>query len=130
MENMNRVAITLVAALLLVQGLDAQNLQKAGELYKKGFYAEALEEVERGDGKALQAGRVTKGDVEAIRTLALLQLKADGAEQKAEGFVKQFHEHIQVPQVRFLWAQNLFDRQEYEKAAEQLGAELQETHTP
>lgn len=120
MENMNRVAITLVAALLLVQGLDAQNLQKAGELYKKGFYAEALEEVERGDGKALQAGRVTKGDVEAIRTLALLQLKADGAEQKAEGFVKQFHEHIQVPQVRFLWAQNLFDRQEYEKAAEQL----------
>jgi TolA-binding protein len=120
MENMNRVATTLVAALLLVQGLDAQNLQKAGELYKKGFYAEALEEVERGDGKALQAGRVTKGDVEAIRTLALLQLKADGAEQKAEGFVKQFHEHIQVPQVRFLWAQNLFDRQEYEKAAEQL----------
>ena len=38
MENMNRVATTLVAALLLVQGLDAQNLQKAGELYKKGFY--------------------------------------------------------------------------------------------
>ena len=119
MENMQRVTTTLVAALLLVQGAGAQDVQKASELYKQGFYAEALQEVERGDGKALKAGTVTKGDVEAIRTLALLQLKADGAEQKAAGFVKQFHEHVQVPQVRFLWAQNLFDRQEYAKAAEQ-----------
>ena len=119
MENMQRVTTTLVAALLLVQGVSAQDVQKASELYKQGFYSEALQEVERGEGKALKAGTVTKGDVEAVRTLALLQLKADGAEQKAEGFVKQFHEHVQVPQVRFLWAQNLFDRQEYAKAAEQ-----------
>lgn len=120
MENMRRVTTTLVAALLVAQGVGAQNLQKASELYRKGFYAEALQEVEKADGKALQAGRVTKGDVEAIRTLALLQLKAAGAEQKAAGFVKQFHEHVQVPQVRFLWAQNLFDNQEYEKAGDQL----------
>ena len=86
MENMRRVTTTLVATLLLVQGVGAQNVQKASELYRKGFYAEALQEVEKADGKALQAGRVTKGDVEAIRTLALLQLKADGAEQKAAGF--------------------------------------------
>ena len=120
MENMQRVTTTLAAALLLVQGISAQNVQKASEFYKQGFYAKALQEVEKGDGKALQAGTVTKGDIEAIRTLSLLQLKADGSEQKAAGFVKQFHEHVQVPQVRFLWAQNLFDRQEYEKAAEQL----------
>ena len=120
MENMQRVTSTLVAALVLVQGLSAQDVRKAGEFYRKGFYAEALQEVEKGDGKALQSGRVSHPDLEAIRTLALLQLKAEGADSKAEAFVKQFHEHVQVPQVRFLWAQNLFDRQEYEKAAEQL----------
>ncbi len=110
MENMKRLTTALAVALLTAAGAHAQNLQRAGELYSKGLYAEAMKEAAGAKG----------GDAEAFQALGALQLKMAGAEEIAAGFLKKYHENVQVPQVRFLLAQNLFDEQRYEEAADQL----------
>ncbi len=109
-EIMKKLITTVAVALVVTQGVQAQNLQKAAEFYKSGLYSEAAKQTEG----------AKRGDAEAIRTLCALQLKTANAEKMADAFVKQHHENAQVPQVRFLWAQNLFDEQRYEEAAEQL----------
>ena len=112
MKNMNKSLSALAAALLITGLASAQNLQKATEYYKHGYYAEAIQQTQ-GD---------RSGNAEAIRTMAGLQLKAENAEAKARAFIKQHHENVQVPQVRFLLAQNLFDEGRYEEAAAEFQA--------
>ena len=106
---MKKVQIALALVLVCTQ-VQAQDLKKATEYYKSGFYAEAIQQTQ-GD---------RSGDAEAVRTMAALQLKAENAEAKARAFLKQHHENVNVPQVRFLLAQNLFDEGRYEDAAQEL----------
>lgn len=107
-----RKTIFALAAILIAQSLGAQNVQRAAELYNRGFYAEAVQALEQ--DKSATA--------EAYRALSALQLKSEGAGIKADAFMKKYHEHALVPQVRFLRAQNLFDEGKYEEAAAQLRA--------
>ena len=106
---MKKVQIALAVVLVCTQ-VQAQDLKKATEYYKSGFYAEAIQ----------QTQGYRSGDAEAVRTMAALQLKAENAEAKARAFLKQHHENVNVPQVRFLLAQNLFDEGRYEDAAQEL----------
>ena len=94
------------AALLFTWGMTAQNIE---DLYRAGMYSEAMELLE---GKS-------DPDSEAWRTLCALQLKLPNAYHLAGHFTEEFEEHVQVPQVRLLWALELFDQQQYEEALQQ-----------
>ena len=110
MKMMKKVQIALAAlALVAVQSGHAQDLGKAAELYAKGFYAEAIQQTLGNKG----------GDAEAIRTLSALQLKAQDAQAAAQAFVTRFPENASVPQVHFLWGQNLFDEARYQESLQQ-----------
>ena len=74
MENMKRLTTALAVALLTAAGAHAQNLQRAGELYSKGLYAEAMKEAAGAKG----------GDAEAFQALGALQLKMAGAEERRD----------------------------------------------
>ena len=84
MENMKRLTTALAVALLTAAGAHAQNLQRAGELYSKGLYAEAMKEAAGAKG----------GDAEAFQALGALQLKMAVAEEIPACFLKKHHENL------------------------------------
>lgn len=95
------------AALLLALGLQAQDIEA---LYRAGMYSEVMEKLE---------GRKDP-DAVLLRTLCALELDLPNADLWADYAVEAYHEHILVPQVRFIRALRLFDKQQFDEAMEQL----------
>ncbi len=98
-----------VTAALLVTAASAQSPEysRALELYGHGMYAEAARLFERIPGS----------EAEGYAALCAIEMRSDGYEKLAESFLDRWPESILVPRVNFRWAQDLFDREDYEGAS-------------
>ncbi len=96
-------------ALSLAGGLYAQNWGQVQNLYRAGMYSETLRLVQGNSSP----------EAEGYRALCALQLRSDNAYALARSFVGKHHEHLLVPQVRYLMALNLFDQERFEEALDQ-----------
>ncbi len=112
------------AALALAWGLQAQDWEQVKNLYRAGMYSETIRLV-HGTSGPLSDG---------YRALCALQLRTDNAHSLAGAFIGQYHEHILVPQVRYLLAMDLFDQERYSEALAQLNqlslTDIQESQQP
>ena len=106
---MKKRLILALAAVLTVAAASAQTPEysRALELYGHGMYAEAAQLLDRIPGS----------EAEGYAALCALELQTPGYEKKAEAFLDRWPESPLVPQVNFRWAQDLFDRGDYEGAS-------------
>ena len=102
--------LAAAAALALACGLHAQDWEQVKNLYRAGMYSETIRLVHGTSGPL----------AEGYRALCALQLRSDNAHSLAHAFINQYHEHILVPQVRYLLALDLFDQERYSEALQQL----------
>lgn len=98
--------LAATAALFMATGLFAQDWEQVKKLYQAGMYSESIRLVQ-GNNSPMAEG---------YRALCALQLRSDNAYELANAFVEKNHEHILVPQVRFLLALDYFDHERYEDA--------------
>ena len=98
--------LAATAALFMATGLFAQDWEQVKKLYQAGMYSESVRLVQ-GNNSPMAEG---------YRALCALQLRSDNAYELANAFVEKNHEHILVPQVRFLLALDYFDHERYEDA--------------
>ena len=101
--------LAATAALFMATGLFAQDWEQVKKLYQAGMYSESVRLVQD----------VNSPMAEGYRALCALQLRTDNAYNLANAFVEKYHEHILVPQVRFLLALDYFDHERYEDALAQ-----------
>lgn len=101
--------LAAMAALILASSLSAQDWEQVKTLYQAGMYSETIRLIQ-GNNTPLAEG---------YRALCALQLRSDNAYDRAASFAERYHEHILVPQVRYLLALDLFDHERYEEALEQ-----------
>ena len=98
--------LAAAAALAMASNLFAQDWEQVKNLYRAGMYSETV--------RLVQGNR--SPDAEGYRALCALQMRSDNAYALAESFVDRYHEHILVPQVRYLLGLDLFDHERYEEA--------------
>ena len=106
---MKKRLILALAAVLVAAAASAQTpeYRRALDLYGHGMYAEAAQLLERIPGS----------EAEGYAALCAIELQSAGYEKKAEAFLDNWPESPLVPQVNFRWAQDLFDREDYEGAS-------------
>ena len=119
---MKKRLLLALAAVLLAAAASAQNPEydRALDLYGHGMYAEA----------AQLLARIPGSEAEGYAALCALELQSAGYEKLAEGFLDRWPESPLVPQVNFRWAQDLFDRGEYEAASYRFGCVSQDELMP
>jgi tetratricopeptide (TPR) repeat protein len=119
---MKKRLLLAVAAVLLGTAASAQTSEydRALDLYAHGMYAEAAQLLDRIPGS----------EAEGYAALCAIELQAPGYEQRAETFLERWPESILVPQVNFRWAQDLFDRGDYEEASYRFGCISQDELMP
>ena len=119
---MKKRLILALAAFLVAAAASAQNPEydRALDLYGHGMYAEAAQLLERIPGS----------EAEGYAALCALELQTPGYEKKAEAFLDRWPESPLVPQVNFRWAQDLFDRGDYEAASYRFGCVGQDELMP
>ena len=103
---MKKCLAAALAALLLTTGMQAQDWARVQELYGAGMYAETLQLLEGMDNPTAAGWR----------TLCALSLQTENAYALSEHFLEFFDENILAPQVRYLYALNLFDDGRFEDA--------------
>jgi len=74
--------------------------------------------------------RIPGSEAEGYAALCALELQSAGYEKQVEGFLDRWPESPLVPQVNFRWAQDLFDRGEYEAASYRFGCVSQDELMP
>ena len=97
------------AALLLTTAAYAQDWDRVQELYRTGMYAETVQFLEGVSGPT----------AEGWRALCALSMQTDNAYALAEHYIEFYDENILAPQVRFLYALDLFDHGRFEDALNQ-----------
>ena len=107
---MKKLIAGVAALLMLCSGAYAQNWEQVKELYRNGMYAQTLQALSGVQGAT----------AEGYRALCALSMGSDNAHMLAGAFVNTWHEHVLVPQVRFLWALDLFDQERYLEALDLL----------
>ena len=105
---MKRILICAAAALAFLQA-QAQDWSQLRDLYRAGMYAETVSRLEGVDGAM----------ADGYRALCALQLGTENAYVQAQHFMDNWPECVLVPQVRYLYALDLFDRQRFEEALQQ-----------
>ena len=118
---MNKLKFVSAAVLILI--LTAGNmaartdggkeLKQAVKLYERGMFDHAravLERVPEPDRDV---------DIQGYMLLCAINMKADGYENMLEHYIGDFPYSGYIPQMRFLYALNLFDEDRYAKASEQ-----------
>jgi len=101
--------IAAATALLLLFPFAGQ-AQDASSLYQAGMYAQVAD--------LLHGKKGSKA--EGYFTLSALQMKTANAHALAQEYLQKYPESILAPQVRYLWALDLFDQERYEQALSQL----------
>ena len=100
------------AALLITLGAKAQDWARVQELYQAGMYAETTQLLEGVDNPTAAGWRA----------LCALSMQSANAHALALHFIDFYSENILAPQVRFLYALDLFDRGSFEEAMTQFSA--------
>ena len=107
---MRKTIAAAAAALLLSTAAGAQDWARVEELYRSGMYTRVVQELEGVDSPS----------AEGWRALCALSMRTENAYAVAEHFIDFYDENILVPQVRYLYALELFDQGRFEDALAQL----------
>ena len=106
---MKKRLMLAAAAVLLLTAASAQTSEyrRALDLYGHGMYAEAAKLLEEIPGS----------EAEGYAALCAIRLRTPGYGNRAEAFMDRWPESPLVPQVAFLWGNDLFDQGRYEEAS-------------
>lgn len=113
MKKMMIYLSVLVAALLSAEVAGADELRKAIRMYEDGMLVRSRSLFDR------MAETASKSDPLGWSVLCDVQMETAGYQNRMTAFIKEYPNSSIIPQIRYAYASNLFNDQEYRAASEE-----------